>query len=149
MPGQKMNYNSLTCVRYDLYGLISEFCPHARANKVVRDDWFTQLDKHCQYLRVTLNIPAAPKEDKLYYSKDKMLLLAKTTLANSIHMNNTLQHIVLWTMIFYTAGRPGSYLSTAYYKDWYILYKDIVLIHSEEDPTTFRVDLGCPSLDRT
>ncbi|TBU56800.1 hypothetical protein BD310DRAFT_598683 [Dichomitus squalens] len=97
--------------------------------------------QHCQYLRVTLNIPAAPKEDKLYYGKDEMLLLAETALANSIHMNNTLQHIVLWTMIFYTAGRPGSYLSTAYYKDWYILYEDILLIRSEEDPTTFGVDL--------
>lgn len=34
-----------------------------------------------------------------------------------------LQHAVFWQIMLYTGGRPGSFLSTKRYKEWYMKYK--------------------------
>ncbi|KAH9856598.1 hypothetical protein C2E23DRAFT_856902 [Lenzites betulinus] len=93
---------------------------------------------HCNYLA---NVYALPKtiDNHKYFGKAELILLVETSIRNTRCMDNTLQHIILWCMFFYTGGRPSSFLSTAHYKDFYIRFQDVHIVRTA--PECFAVDL--------
>ncbi len=101
--------------------------------------------QHARYVALTARLPLTSRT-KYYFGEKELMLLTETALKpdNVRNMDNVsidiiysssksltslqnLQHIVLWTMMFYSAARPCSYIATRDYRDWFIRCKVGVL----------------------
>lgn len=122
-----MTFSTLNTLRWDLSEVMVEFCKEASFLKLVHTLWRESLLRHIEYLAIVMNIPREVKE-KYYYGYPELKLLSETCLKHSIHMDVTLQHILLWNLMFYTACRPSSLISTKDYPHWYLRYKNVQLL---------------------
>ncbi|KAI9056813.1 hypothetical protein FKP32DRAFT_1415199 [Trametes sanguinea] len=121
------------------------YCSAAHGDKKLHEQWRDALVKHCQYLATCEGLPTDARP-KYYFGPPETLLIIETALTGIDRcMDNTLQHVILYLIMFYTAARPGSILKTRYYPEFYLRYKDIAIIRnsraSESDSTRFHVQV--------
>ncbi|KAL7281920.1 hypothetical protein ACG7TL_003387 [Trametes sanguinea] len=115
-PSQKMTYGTLNTIRHDIYAL------------------------HCQYLATVQDLPKNGRP-KCHFGPPEALLLIETAITdNERSMDNNLQHIIAYLLMFYTAARPGSILRTQAYPNFYLRYKDIGIIRTS-DPARFYIHI--------
>ncbi|OSC98547.1 hypothetical protein PYCCODRAFT_1471017 [Trametes coccinea BRFM310] len=137
-----MSYATLNTVRHDIYALMMAQCSAAQGDKRLHEQWRTALVKHCKYLATCEDLPTAGRP-KYYFGPPETLLLIETALTGLDRcMDNTLQHIVLYLIMFYTAARPGSIMKTRHYSGFYLRYKDVAIVRtSTADATRFHVQI--------
>ncbi|OSD00592.1 hypothetical protein PYCCODRAFT_1426415 [Trametes coccinea BRFM310] len=127
---RKMTYSSLNTMR--------AYCPQAKGDRKIHQEWAAALLKdictklfllrgpnlqHCKFVAVAEDLSTL-KRPKCYFGPPEILLLIETALMDAERcMENTLQHIITYLILFYTAARPSSIMVTRYYADFYMKYK--------------------------
>ncbi|KAI0702983.1 hypothetical protein C8T65DRAFT_741463 [Cerioporus squamosus] len=118
----KMSYNSLRTVTFDILGLAKEFSPALKTDLIRQQVWIKDLQTHAKYLAVLHKLPT-DKSPKVYIGMTDLIFLLTTA---------TLQHIFLWTCMMYIAGRPGSFIATVSYPEWFVKWADITIIRTNK-----------------
>ncbi|CCM06699.1 uncharacterized protein FIBRA_08987 [Fibroporia radiculosa] len=125
-----MSFTSLNTLRWDIAGLMVKYCDEAAGMRALHEMWRTKLREHIEYLGNSLNIPRTVKP-KSYFSIPELVLLVETAIAESHCLDATLVHVFLWTIMQFTAARPGSLLSTAVYKTWFLRYRELRMVRTD------------------
>ncbi|KAM5530096.1 hypothetical protein V8D89_016237 [Ganoderma adspersum] len=126
-----MRWSSFNLLRNDLYSVIVAYCVDARGDTVLHAEWSAALLQHARLLAENAGIPR-DRRPKYYFGPAEVLLMVETALASSQScIDNIVQHVALWTFMFYTAARPGSLVATDNYPESYLRFEDISITRTD------------------
>ncbi|RDX45550.1 hypothetical protein OH76DRAFT_1486207 [Lentinus brumalis] len=125
-----MAYSTLQMVTFDIFALVKEFSPTLKTNPSMQQVWLKDLHTHAKYLTVLHELPT-DKSPKVYIQMMDLIFLITTAITFTRCMDNTLQHIFLWSCMMYIAGRPGSFIATYVYPEWFMKWEDFTLIRTK------------------